>query len=259
LAIPEENLASQLAFLRRRNFAGLTFADAERRLLSDTLPARSVVITFDDGYRSTLRAKPILESFGFPATVFVVTSFVESGESMRWFGVEKWLSSRYAAEMTALRWADLEDLVESGWEVGSHTHTHAYLPVVTDDVLQFELTRSRELIATRLGTCETVAYPYGRTDPRVAEAAESCGYVAACTLGSVHWGAGPYRRARLELTAADKGMRLWAKVSPPAGYVHRSRIAREVQRAWREIHPRRDWFPSSDGDGGSKAQPRSSC
>jgi peptidoglycan/xylan/chitin deacetylase (PgdA/CDA1 family) len=255
LAIPEKILAAQLAFLHRRDFTGLTFAEAERRIVAGTLPRRSVVITFDDGYHSTLRAKPILERFGFPATVFVVTTFVESGELMRWFGVEKWISSPHAAEMKPLRWADLEGLVDAGWEVGSHAHTHAYLPVAPEDVLQHELAWSREVIGSRLGRCETLAYPYGRTDARVAQAAESCGYLAACALGSVHWGAGPYRRARLELMAADRGTRLRVKLSPPAGFVHRSRLAHEVQRAWRGIHPRRDWLPSGGEAGRSKAEP----
>ena len=255
LAIPKRILTAQLAFLARRGFTGLTFAEAERRLVAGTLPPRSVVITFDDGYRSTLRAKPILDSFGFPATVFVVTAFVESGEPMRWFGVEKWFSSPHAAEMTPLSWGDLESVVAAGWEVGSHTHTHAYLPVAPDDVLKFELARSREAIASHLGACETLAYPYGRTDARVAEAAESCGYLAACALGSVHWGAAPYQRARLELMAADRGIRLRIKLSPSAGMVHRSRLAYEAQRAWRRIHPRRDWFPSGTEAGHSKAEP----
>jgi peptidoglycan/xylan/chitin deacetylase (PgdA/CDA1 family) len=258
LAIPEERLEAQLAFLHRRNFVGLTFAEAERCRLSENLPDRFVVITFDDGYRSALHARPILERFGFPATVFVVTSFVDSGHCLRWFGVENWLSTRYASEMTPLRWEDLEALVESGWEIGSHTHTHPFLPLATDDVLRYELTRSRELIAARLGTCNTLAYPYGRTDSRVAGAAESCGYLAACTLSSIHWGAGAYRRARLELTAADEGARLWAKLSPPAGFVHRSRLAYEMQRVWRGVHPGRDWVPSSSDTDRSDAEQRPS-
>ncbi|HEY7004458.1 MAG TPA: polysaccharide deacetylase family protein [Gaiellaceae bacterium] len=255
LAIPEKILAAQLAFLRGRGFTGLTFAEAERRLVAGTLPPRSVVVTFDDGYLSILRAKPILERFGFPATVFVVTAFVESGEPLRWFGVESWLSSPYAPEMASLRWSDLEDLVDAGWEVGSHTHTHSYLPLAPDDVLQDELTRSREAIASRLGECETLAYPYGRTDARVAEAAEACGYAAACALSSVHWGAAAFRRARLALLAADTGIRLRIKLSPPAAFVHRSRLAYEAQRAWRGIHPHRDWFPSGSEPGHSKAEP----
>jgi peptidoglycan/xylan/chitin deacetylase (PgdA/CDA1 family) len=49
-------------------------------LASDRMPPRAVCITFDDGYRSIHDlALPVLREFGFPATVFVTTGFVDSG------------------------------------------------------------------------------------------------------------------------------------------------------------------------------------
>src|SRR5687767_13770895 len=72
LAVSESLLAAQLSVLARRGYVGLTLEDAERRRADGRLPRRTLVITFDDGYASTLRAKPILERLGFPATVFVV-------------------------------------------------------------------------------------------------------------------------------------------------------------------------------------------
>src|SRR5919108_230023 len=70
LAIPEQALRAQLSLLRRRGYVGFTAAEAERRRQDGTLAARAVVVTFDDGFRSVLRARPILEEIGFPATVF---------------------------------------------------------------------------------------------------------------------------------------------------------------------------------------------
>jgi hypothetical protein len=67
------------------------------------------VITFDDGFRSVLRARPILDEVGFPATVFAVTSFAESGEPLRWPGLEH----TEATDLRPLRWSDLELLREA--------------------------------------------------------------------------------------------------------------------------------------------------
>jgi len=49
------------------------------------LPARSVVITIDDGYESVHRhAYPAAARFGFPATLFVYPDFVGAGDAMSW-------------------------------------------------------------------------------------------------------------------------------------------------------------------------------
>jgi peptidoglycan/xylan/chitin deacetylase (PgdA/CDA1 family) len=58
----------------------LPLAEAVARLRDGTLPARSVCITFDDGYANNLHlAYPVLTRYGLPATVFLSTSYVESG------------------------------------------------------------------------------------------------------------------------------------------------------------------------------------
>src|SRR5947199_10794477 len=73
LAVSEEALEHQAAHLHRRGYRGLTMAEAERLRTGGGLPPRSVVFTFDDGYRSTLRAAEILERHGYPGTIFAVT------------------------------------------------------------------------------------------------------------------------------------------------------------------------------------------
>jgi peptidoglycan/xylan/chitin deacetylase (PgdA/CDA1 family) len=69
----------QIAYLSR-HFNILTMDDAIARLKSRTLPARSLVLTFDDGYRDNLtQAAPILAKYKAPATVFVATNGLETG------------------------------------------------------------------------------------------------------------------------------------------------------------------------------------
>jgi peptidoglycan/xylan/chitin deacetylase (PgdA/CDA1 family) len=239
LAITESVLRSQIEYLHRSGYVGLTFADAERRTRDGTLPRRSVVVTFDDGYASNQLAAPILAEFGYPATVFVVTGFTDSGAALRWYGIEDEQESA-AAELRPLTWRELADLHDIGWEIGSHTVTHPLLP---EQELRGQLEQSRASIADRLGRCETLAYPYGVADARVADAARAAGYLAACVLTGAHFTDEPYRRPRVGLGAADTGGRLRVKVSGVGLGFRRSPLALAIRRARR----RRSWQPQPPG------------
>jgi peptidoglycan/xylan/chitin deacetylase (PgdA/CDA1 family) len=240
LAVTEQALSEHAAHLRRRGYYGLTMAEAEGLRTGGGLPARSVVFTFDDGYRSTLRAADILERHGYAGTVFVVTSSPASGRHLSWPGIEHELTAATAEQLEPLSWGDLAALQARDWEVGSHTVSHALLTEADDERLAAELADSRRTIAERLGTCVTLAYPYGMADARVAAAAHSAGYLAACTLTGAHLVDEPLRRPRVGMTSADSGPRLWAKLSPVGLSLRRSSAARAVRR----LRRRRDWLPA---------------
>jgi peptidoglycan/xylan/chitin deacetylase (PgdA/CDA1 family) len=245
LAVTEEALAEHAAYLRRRGYRGLTVAEAERLRASGGLPPRSVVFTFDDGYRSVTRAAEILERHGYAGTVFAVTSFPASGAPLSWPGIDHELGGATAGQLEPLSWDELAVLRDRGWEVGSHTVTHALLTEVDDARLAAELADSRRAIAERLGACATLAYPYGIADARVAAAARSAGYLAACTLTGAHVEDEPLRRPRVGMTSADTGRRLRAKLSPLGVALRRSGAARTVRR----LRRRRDWLPAAGGAG----------
>lgn len=239
LAVSERLLAYHLSLLRRRGYVAFTFAESERRRTAGTLPKRSVVITFDDGFASTLRAKTLLDEAGFVATVFVVTRFVDSGRPLCWPGVERWLGGNTRSEMAPLSWRQLEPLREAGWEVGSHTSTHALLTRLDDEDLARELAASRNAIEERLGRADTVAYPYGLADDRVAAAAREAGYLAGCTLTPALTIDEPYRRPRIGFGPADYGWRTWAKLSPTVVRLRRTRLAQALE----PVHFRGDRLP----------------
>jgi peptidoglycan/xylan/chitin deacetylase (PgdA/CDA1 family) len=242
LAISEDALGRQLSLLARRGYVGLTLSDAERRRMGGSLPARSLVVTFDDGYASTLRALPILAEVGFPGTVFPVTDFVESGRTLAWPGIEHELAPETEGELRPLGWSELETLAGAGWEIGSHTVTHPLLTALDDARLQIELEASRAAIENRLGSCAAVSYPYGLADERVAAAARRAGYGVACTLTMVHPDDEPLRRPRVNLASADTGVRLRLQVAPVAQSLRRSHAARLA----RTLHRRRRWLPRAE-------------
>ena len=69
-------LEERFRILRDGGYAVLPLGEAMERLATGTLPPRSVVLTFDDGFADfALRVHPLLEKFGFPATVYLTTYY----------------------------------------------------------------------------------------------------------------------------------------------------------------------------------------
>jgi peptidoglycan/xylan/chitin deacetylase (PgdA/CDA1 family) len=223
-------MAKQLGVLRTRGYVGFTLSELVSRRDEGTLPKRSLAVTFDDGYASTLKAKPILDDAGYPATVFVVTDFVESGELLSWPGIEQWRRGAQSGELASLRHADLELLTEAGWEIGSHTRSHPSLPTLSRERLADEIGGSREQLIRRLGRCDTLAYPYGLTSADAIDVVESSGYSAACVVTPRGGEQGRFCVPRVGLYGNDTGWRLRAKLSPRVYAVSRRRARARARR-----------------------------
>jgi peptidoglycan/xylan/chitin deacetylase (PgdA/CDA1 family) len=179
LSVTPAAFERQLDLLQRAGYRGVTFADAVRE------PAdRTVAITFDDAYLSVLLlAKPLLDSAGYPATVYAPTGYLDTPERpLVWDGIGQWLGGEHERELVPMSWDQLGELSDAGWEIGSHTVSHPHLTQVDDAALRDELIESKAEVERRLGRCETLAYPYGDHDDRVVEAARAAGYAAAGTL-----------------------------------------------------------------------------
>ena len=74
--ISAPDLESRLRYLRDEKYAVLPLGEGIRRLTTGSLPPRSVVITFDDGfYNFKERAWPLLQNYGFPATLYLTTFY----------------------------------------------------------------------------------------------------------------------------------------------------------------------------------------
>jgi peptidoglycan/xylan/chitin deacetylase (PgdA/CDA1 family)/glycosyltransferase involved in cell wall biosynthesis len=175
LSVTPAVFEEQIAGLLRRGYQGVTLsASRQAPRAADKL----LVVTFDDGYSSTLtEAAPILERLDVPGTLFVPTDHIGRPGPMCWQGIDNWSDGPHRAELEPLTWDQVRELAAKGWEIGSHSVSHPHLPEIGDEELSRELTASKEKIASELGRpCTTVAYPYGDVDDRVAAAAEAAGY-----------------------------------------------------------------------------------
>lgn len=213
LSVTPEDLAAHVGLLARRGYRGATFTQAVTGPLP---PGRVAVLTFDDAYRSVLtRAQPILAAHGFPATVFVPTDWVGRDEPMTWSGIDRWRGGPHERELYPLEWAELAELAEGGWEVGSHSCSHPRLTDLDDAALDREVRESKAVVEDRLARpCSSFAYPYGDVDARVANAAERSGYSAGAALSRRLDPLGIWRWPRVGIYHADQSPRFRLKVSP---------------------------------------------
>lgn len=112
-----------------------------------------IVCTFDDGYKSLNDyALPILNKYGFTATVFVCTSLI--GKDNKWNNKDGVLRQH-------LNMNELQLLHQHGWEIASHGVTHLNLLKLTDKELEYELRQSRDFLVKEWGEVVAYAYPYG--------------------------------------------------------------------------------------------------
>ncbi|MBI3802511.1 MAG: polysaccharide deacetylase family protein [Nitrospirae bacterium] len=88
----------------------------------------------------------------------------------------------FPADAMMVSWEEVDAMAREGMHFGSHTASHCLLTEVEPTAALEELRRSKETLETRLGI-KTVhlAYPDGRVNASVAEAAQACGYRSACT------------------------------------------------------------------------------
>lgn len=211
LCISVERFESQMSYLKLRGLRGVSMQELRR---SKSGSARNLVgLTFDDGYQNFLdNALPVLESFGFSATVFAVTGML--GEQNRWVDDDTDPPPR----MDLLGPEGLRELVERGVEVGSHTMTHPRLGEIEPVRLDEEVTDSRGVLREILGTpVEGFCYPYGSLNEASAQAVRKAGYAYACAY-KVRVERSVYDLPRLFVGERDGPLRLTVKLKAYSPY-----------------------------------------
>ncbi len=138
-------------------------------------PARPIVLTFDDGYADNYEyAWPLLQKYGFTATIFLVTQAIG--------GANAFDQDVVGPSVPMLSLPQIRRMQESGITFGSHTCTHpTRLADLEERTLQVELLDSRLMLQDllQISFCP-FAYPHSKLDARVEAAVQHAGYEIAC-------------------------------------------------------------------------------
>ncbi len=197
--IPETIFANQLSYLHENGWQVISLEDLLRSLtVPHSLPPRSVLLTFDDGYQSMRHvALPLLVELGYPAVVFVPTDFI---------GRHNWFDTDNEPEDIICDWDDLRELERSGVSVQSHGVSHRAFSEIDMAQQKEELLRSKAVLEDGLSKPVNVfAYPYGDAgvDADVQrDLLMEVGYISACLYGGGPVRlpiANPYRLSRVAM------------------------------------------------------------
>lgn len=139
----------------------------------NSLPPKSVLISFDDGYADNYLAFEELAKRNMKANWFVVTK--DLGNMSSW-------SDENAPSFQLLTPAQLKEMQDAGMEIGSHTHTHCRLTQASTQQIYEELNHSKTYLSDLLNKPVTsFAYPYGLYNSVVLSGTQSAGYEVAFT------------------------------------------------------------------------------
>lgn len=187
LYVSEHDFAMQMRWLARHGYTAVT----QREVWSHwrggaALPAKPIVISFDDGYRSVFEAAlPHMRARSWPGVLNLTVKNLRVPGGLSPYKVRT--------------------LVDAGWELASHTLTHPDLTRLDEQTLTREVTRSRDVLRSRFGVpVDFFCYPAGRYDSRVIRTVRRAGYLGATTtLEGLARPNEPYELRRVRVSRGD--------------------------------------------------------
>ncbi len=190
--VTPERFTWQMRYLFRRGFRCITpeALAAHYRGEKEADP-NAVLITFDDGSRSCFtEALPVMRSFGFTATVFIVSSQLG--------GRAGWDRNPDHPDDELLTVQQIHELVKSGWSIGAHSVTHRRLTDLQPDEVETEVRSSKQHLEKALGMpIRTFAYPYGAYAVEHLEMVRKAGYEVVFTTHHPERGLSAVRRENI--------------------------------------------------------------
>ncbi len=171
--ITPEQFEAQMKFLHEQGYATISLAELQEKTnQNQPLLQKSVVLTFDDGRKGIhAHAWPVLQKYGFTATIYIVPSWVD--------GLNIPAEESYSPFLT---WDELRELSAAGLEIGSHSFTHKNLSSLNAVELEKEFSDADASIEQKLQRkVRHLAYPYGIYSEETVSVARSR-YKTAVTI-----------------------------------------------------------------------------
>lgn len=189
--LPVKNFEEQMKYLHDNGYKTATMEELHQFINGEiTLPKKTVVLTFDDGYLSNyIYAYPILDKYHLKATIFTVTSTVNN------------LPEQYTpTKSTHLSWSEIEKS-RGIFDFQSHTHgLHQLSFEATSDLMSKhydDVVKDLRISKDKL-KADCLAYPYGYYNDETIVILKRMGFKMGFTVtnGRVSTSTDPYKIPR---------------------------------------------------------------
>lgn len=227
--------AAQMESLHRAGFSVIGLGEAIRRS-SEPKAVKSVVITFDDGFRNFYtNAFPVLNRYRFTATMFLPTAHI--GESNLSFKGKECLS-----------WQEVRELQKYGISFGSHTVTHPQLHDCDAASIKEEIVGSKLTMEQKLGCAvQSFSYPYafpeaaGSFKARLRDELRQAGYEngVCTTVGRNSPSSDPFFLKRLPVNSDDDSQLFEAKLAGSYDWISKPQYIVKMAKKWTSAESRR--------------------
>jgi peptidoglycan/xylan/chitin deacetylase (PgdA/CDA1 family) len=169
LTVTPEIFRAQMQYLHDQGYTTISLYDLNDALTKGTpLPPKSIILTFDDGYRDAyIDVFPTLKQYGFTGTFFIITSRPDANDP---------------AYMT---WPQIVEMSNAGMSMEPHTKDHLDLRQRDHDFLIYQMQGSIESLAAYTGRAPRMfAYPVGHYDAAALRVAKELGIWIAVTTAN---------------------------------------------------------------------------
>ncbi len=235
--VSRAQLASHLDQVERLGYSTRTVGQlVAQRAAGIPMPARTAVITFDDGFADFDNAWAELAQRGLAATLYVTVGALG--------GRSEWLAPLGAADLPMLTRSQLLDLAADGCEIGAHSMSHPQLDCLSRPAAATEIRQSKDVLEQALGrSVDTFAYPHGYHDKAVKHLVARAGFTSAAAVRNALSPADddPFALARVTVTS-DFGPEHLARVLTGRGASVARSGERWRTRLWRQERRRRRWW-----------------
>jgi peptidoglycan/xylan/chitin deacetylase (PgdA/CDA1 family) len=178
LNTPPNLFEQHLEYLANSGYRVISLDDLENCLKENKLNRfKTVVLTFNDGYKNWYEnVLPILGKYGYPATMFIVSEYLDCKDPFVW--IEDGL--RYGAPLSTL---EIKEMLKHNFTVGSHSLSHPDLTKLTHDDCIREIGKSKKKLEELFGKpVDYFAYPFGarvHITKEIKEHVRDAGYKSA--------------------------------------------------------------------------------